>query len=117
MERIAANDATPPGAFLTLSALSGRSTVAPPSPSRNRGTASARSTLDVYMPSRRAGGLARNDNKGPDDYYAPRYREGKCVDDEGNTLRAKPAWGGAAWRMEGKSLERARASLCRNAAL
>jgi hypothetical protein len=115
LERIAANDATPPGGFLTLSALSRNSTVTPASHFRNYETGA--STLDAYILSRRARGLARNDNKGPDDYYAPRYRKGKCVDDEGNTLWAAPAWGGVARRMEGKSLKRALASLCWNAAL
>jgi hypothetical protein len=65
----------------------------------------------------RGSGVARNDNKGPDEYYAPRYRNGQCVEDEGNTLVAEPALGGAARRMEGKPRERAMASLCRKAAL
>ena len=117
MERIAPNDATPAGRFLALSALAGSSTVTPASRSRDYETGGAQSALDAYILSRRASDLARNDNKGPDDYYAPRYRKGKCVDDEGNTLWAEPAWGGAARRMAGKSLERALASLCRKAAL
>jgi hypothetical protein len=61
--------------------------------------------------------VARSDNKGPDDYLAPRYRNGKCVDDEGNTLMAEPTFGGGVRKMEGKSLERALALLCRAATL
>jgi hypothetical protein len=61
--------------------------------------------------------VARSDNKGPDDYFAPRYRNGKCVDDEGNTLMVEPTFGGGVRKMEGKSLERALALLCRVAAL
>jgi hypothetical protein len=60
-------------------------------------------------------GMARNNNEGPDDYFAPRYRNGKCVEDEGNTLAAEPTFGGGVRRMQGKSLERALASLCREA--
>jgi len=60
-------------------------------------------------------GVARNDNKGPDDYFAPRFRDGKCVEDEGNTLAAESTFGGGVRRMQGKSLERALASLCRKA--
>jgi hypothetical protein len=117
MEQTALNDATPPGAFLVLGALSGNSTVTPASSSRNNGAGGHHSALDAYVISGRGSGLARNDSKGPDDYYAPKYRNGKCVEDEGNTLVAEPAWGGAARRMDGKSLERALASLCRKAAL
>jgi hypothetical protein len=61
--------------------------------------------------------VARSDNKGPDDYFAPRYRNGKCVEDEGNTLMAEPTFGRGVRKMQGKSLERALASLCRAAAL
>jgi hypothetical protein len=60
-------------------------------------------------------GVARNNNKGPDDYFAPRFRDGKCVEDEGNTLAAEQTFGGGVRRMQGKSLERALASLCRKA--
>jgi hypothetical protein len=60
-------------------------------------------------------GVARNNNKGPDDYFAPRFRDGKCVEDEGNTLMGEPTLGGGVRRMQGKSLERALASLCRQA--
>ena len=59
--------------------------------------------------------MARNDNRGPDDYFAPRYRNGKCVEDEGNTLMAELTFGGGVRRMQGKALERALASLCREA--
>jgi hypothetical protein len=61
--------------------------------------------------------VARNNNKGPDEYLAPRYRNGKCVEDEGNTLMAESAFGGGVRRIEGKSLEQGLASLCRKAAL
>jgi hypothetical protein len=59
--------------------------------------------------------VAQNNNKGPDDYFAPRFRDGKCVEDEGNTLVAETTMGGGVRRMQGKSLERALASLCRKA--
>jgi hypothetical protein len=65
----------------------------------------------------RGSGVARKDNNGPDEYYAPRYRHGQCVEDEGNPLVVERSLGGAARRMDGKSLERALASLCRKAAL
>jgi hypothetical protein len=79
--------------------------------------AGGQSTLGASIMDGRGSGVAWYDNKGPDEYYAPRYRNGKCVEDEGNPLVAEPPSGAGARRMEGKSLERALASLCRKAKL
>ncbi len=114
MERMAPNRLTPPDTFLGLGALSGNTTVTPALSSRNHATGVRRSAPGAYT-IRGLDGLARNNNKGPDDYFAPRYRNGKCVEDEGNTLMAELAFGGGVRRMQGKSLERALASLCREA--
>ena len=117
MEQTASNEVTPPGAFLVLGALFGSTAMTPASSSRNNVAEGHQSVLRASIISERGSGVARNNNKGPDEYYAPRYRNGQCVEDEGNSLMAEPALGGAARRMEGKSLERALASLCRKAAL
>jgi hypothetical protein len=56
-------------------------------------------------------------NNGPDNYLAPKYRDGKCVQDEGNTLLVEPTFGDHVRKMEGKALEQALSVLCREAAL
>jgi hypothetical protein len=91
-------------------ALAGSPTLASP----NLATGVSRSAPGAHAV-RGPDGVARNDNRGPDDYFAPRYRNGKCVEDEGNTLMAELTFGGGVRRMQGKALERALASLCREA--
>jgi hypothetical protein len=110
VEQIASNDLTPTDTFLALGALSGLTTVTPAFSSRSKVAGGG-----AYTGHRRLNGLAPNN--GPDEYFSPRYRNGKCVEDEGNTLMAERAFGSGVWRMEGKSLERGLASLCRKAAL
>jgi hypothetical protein len=100
MEQIRLNDRTTPDTVSVLGAL--------------RVTGGRRSDPGAYT-IRGLGGVAQNNNKGPDDYFAPRFRDGKCVEDEGNTLVAETTLGGGVRRMQGKSLERALASLCRKA--
>jgi hypothetical protein len=102
--------------FLELGALSGYTTVSPALSSRDQVAGVRHSGPGAYTMRRldREGG-ARNNNNGPDDYFAPRFRDGKCVEDEGNTLAAEPTFGGGVRRMQGKSLEWALASLCRKA--
>jgi hypothetical protein len=113
---IGSNDRTIPDTFPGLGALSGNATVTPALSSRNHVTGVRRSAPGAYTMRRLdLDGVARNNNKGPDDYFAPRFRDGKCVEDEGNTLMAEPTFGGGVRRMQGKSLERALASLCRQA--
>jgi hypothetical protein len=97
---VGSNDRSTPDRFLMLGAPSGSGTVTPASASRDK-VAEDR----------------QNHNKGPDVYFAPTYRDGKCVEDEGNTLVAEPTFGGGVRRIEGKSLERALELLCRKAAL
>jgi hypothetical protein len=116
MGRSRPSDPTPPDTFLVSGALSGNLPVSRVFSSRNEVADGRRSAADAYaMP--RLDDAARNNNKGPDDYFAPRYRNGKCVEDEGNTLMAAPTFGSGVRRMEGRSLERALALLCRAAAL
>jgi hypothetical protein len=117
MEQIAPNDLMPPDTLLALGTLSGYIAMTSALSPRNKVTGGRQSALGAYATHRRLDGVVRNNNRGPDEYFAPRYRDGKCVEDEGNTLLAEPAFGGGVWRMEGKSLEQRLASLCRNAAL
>ena len=98
MEQIGSNDLAPPDTLVLGALVTGGRRSAPGAYTMRR--------LDAWK-----------NNKGPDDYLAPRYRNGKCVEDEGNTLMAEPTFGGGVRRMEGKSLERALASLCRAAVL
>jgi hypothetical protein len=114
VEHIGSNDRTTPERFPGLGALSGTATVMPALSSRDPAPGGRRSVRGARTV-RGLDGVARNDNKGPDDYFAPTFRNGKCVEDEGNTLRAEPTFGGGVRRMQGKSLERALASLCREA--
>lgn len=102
VEQIGSNDRTTPAALLVFGSF--------------QATGGRRSAPGAYTMRRPdLDGVARNNNKGPDDYFAPRFRDGKCVEDEGNTLMGEPTFGGGVRRMEGKSLERALASLCRKA--
>jgi hypothetical protein len=117
MEQIASNDLTPTDTFLALGALSGLNTVTPAFSSRSKAAGGREAALGAYTMHRLLDGLAPNNNRGPDEYFSPRYRNGKCVGDEGNTLMAEPAFGSGVRRMEGKSLERGLASLCCKAAL
>ena len=110
------NRLMPAGTFLELGALSGNATVSPALSSRDqvagvRHSGPGAYTMQRLDPDR----VVRNNNKGPDDYFAPKFRDGKCVEDEGNTLAAEPTFGGGVRRMQGKSLERVLASLCRKA--
>jgi hypothetical protein len=114
VEHIGSNDRTTPDGFPGLAALSGNATVTPALSSRNQVTGGRRSARGAYV-IRGLDGVAWNNNKGPDDYFAPRFRDGKCVEDEGNTLVAESTFGGGVRRMQGKLLERALASLCRKA--
>jgi hypothetical protein len=100
--------------LLSDGALSAKTTGSPALASPDPVTAVSRSAPGAHA-IRGPDGVARNDNRGPDDYFAPRYRNGKCVEDEGNTLMAELTLGGGVRRMQGKSLERALASLCREA--
>jgi hypothetical protein len=113
MEQVGSSDLTAMDTFLVLGVLSGKTTATPASSNKVAGghlsADGAYTMLD--------GVALNNNNKGPDDYFAPRYRDGKCVEDEGNTLVAEPTFGGSVRRIEGKSLERALASLCRKVAL
>jgi hypothetical protein len=117
MEQIAPNDLTPPDTLLALNAFSGYIAMTSALSPRNTVTGGRQSALGAYTTHRHLDGVVRNNNRGPDEYFAPRYRDGKCVEDEGNTLLAEPAFDGGVRRMEGKSLEQRMASLCRNAAL
>lgn len=101
------------GAFV-LDAPSGSIVASSGSP-RNQAMPGWRFGPDSYT-IRRESDVALNNN-GPDDYFLPKYRNGRCVEDEGNTLLAEPAVGGGIRRLEGRSLERALALLCRKAAL
>jgi len=113
-EHMGSNHLTPADRFPGLGALSGNTTGSPALASPNLATGMSRSAPGAHA-IRGPDGVARNDNRGPDDYFAPRYRNGKCVEDEGNTLMAELTFGGGLRRMQGKSLERALASLCREA--
>ena len=113
-EHTESNHPTPAERFPGLGALSRNTTGSPALSSPNQVTGVRRSAPDAHA-SRSPDGVARNDNRGPDDYFAPKYRNGKCVEDEGNTLMAELTFGGGVRPMQGKSLERALASLCREA--
>lgn len=113
-EHMGSNHPTPADRFPGLGALSGNTTESPALASPNQVTGVNRSAAGARV-IRGPDGAARNDNRGPDDFFAPRYRNGKCVEDEGNTLMAELTFGGGVRRMQGKSLERALASLCREA--
>jgi hypothetical protein len=113
-EHMGSNHLTPAERFPGLGALSGNATGSPALASPDAVTGVSRSTPGAHA-IRGTDDVARNDNRGPDDYFAPRYRNGKCVEDEGNTLMAELTFGGGVRRMQGKSLERALASLCREA--
>jgi hypothetical protein len=113
-EHMGSNHLTPADRFPGLGALSGNTTGSPAVASPNLVTGVSRSARGAHA-GRGPDGVTRNDNRGPDDYFAPRYRNGKCVGDEGNTLMAELTLGGGVRRMQGKSLERALASLCREA--
>ena len=116
VEQSGSNRLMPAGTFLELDALSGNTTVSPALSSRDQVAGVRHSGPGAYAMRRLDwDGVARNNNKGPDNYFAPRFRDGKCVEDEGNTLAAEPTFGGGVRRMQGKSLERALASLCRKA--
>jgi len=118
MEHIGSNHPTPPDTFLGFGARPGNTTMTPVTStlsSPNQVARGRRFGTGAYTMQRLD--VALNHNKGPDDYFAPRYRDGKCVEDEGNTLVTGPTLGGGARRMQGKSLERALATLCRKAAL
>jgi len=117
IEQTASNDLSSTDTLLALGALSGLTTVTPASSSRSKVAGGRQAVLGAYTMHQRLDGLAPNNNRAPDEYFSPRYRNGKCVEDEGNTLMAEPAFGSGVWRMEGKSLERGLASLCRKAAL
>ena len=113
-EHMGSNHLTPAERFPGLGALSGNTAGSPALASPNLVAGVSRSAPGAHA-IRGPDGVARNDNRGPDDYFAPRYRNGKCVEDEGNTLMAELTFGGGVSRMQGKSLERALASLCREA--
>jgi hypothetical protein len=113
VEHLGSNHLTPADRFPGLGALS-ENTGSPALASPDPVTGVSRSTPGAHA-IRGMDDAARNDNRGPDDYFAPRYRNGKCVEDEGNTLMAELTLGGGVRRMQGKSLERALASLCREA--
>jgi hypothetical protein len=112
-ERVGSSDPTATDTFPVRGAPSGKATATPASSNKaaggRRSADGAYAALDGVAPN--------NNNNGPDDYFAPTYRDGKCVEDEGNTLAAEPTFGGSVRRMEGKPLERALASQCRKAAL
>jgi hypothetical protein len=114
MEQSGSNDLMALDGVLALGAPSGSAIVSLVS-SRNYVSRSQRSDPDAYT-IRRPDDMALNNN-GPDNYLAPKYRDGKCVADEGNTLVAEPMFGGDVRKMEGKALEQALAVLCREAAL
>ena len=102
-----------PEAFLVLGGVSENTSVSPVFSSRNQATEGLRAGLGAYTTGRLdERGL---NNKGPDEYFAPTYRDGKCVEDEGDTLLAEPTPGGGVRRMDGISLARALALLCRKA--
>jgi hypothetical protein len=105
----------PREAVFVPDALSG-SSIAGWDSSRNRVMRDRRSGADAYAV-RHAGNIAANNNNGPDDYFPPKYRDGRCVEDEGNTLLAEPAVGAGVRRLEGRMLERALALQCRRATL
>ena len=116
VEQSGSNRLMPAGTFLELDALSRNTTVSPALSSRDQVAGVRHSGPGAYAMRRLdRDGVARNNNKGPDNYFAPRFRDGKCVEDEGNTLVAETTFGGGVRRMQGKSLERALASLCRKA--
>jgi hypothetical protein len=116
VEQSGSNRLMPADTFLELGALSGNTTVSPPLSSRDQVAGVRHSGPGTYTMRRLdLDGLARNNNKGPDDYFAPTFRNGKCVVDEGNTLVTGSTLDGGVRKMEGKSLERALALLCRQA--
>jgi hypothetical protein len=115
MDQSVSNGLMPLDAVFVLDALSGSIVVSLGSP-RNHVMSDWRSGPDAHA-IRHPSNVALNNNNGPDDYFPPKYRDGRCVEDEGNTLLAEPAVGGGVRRLEGRSLERALALLCRKAAL
>jgi hypothetical protein len=112
MEHRGANDLMALDRVFALGALSGSAIVSQVS-SRNYVRLGWRADADAYT---FLDDLAVNNN-GPDNYFAPTYRDGKCVQDEGNTLVVEPTFGGGVRKMEGKALEQALSVLCREAAL
>jgi hypothetical protein len=117
MEHMGSNHPTRPDTFLGFGARPGNTTVTPVTSTFSSPNQAARGRRSGAAYTMRGLDVALNQNKGPDDYFAPRYRDGKCVEDEGNTLVTGPTLGGGVRRMQGKSLERALATLCRKAAL
>jgi hypothetical protein len=112
MEQREANDLMALDRVLALGARPGNVTVSQIS-SRNHARLSTRSDVDAHTI---LDDMAVNNN-GPDNYFAPKYRDGKCVQDEGNTLLVEPTFGGHVREVEGKALEQALSVLCREAAL
>jgi hypothetical protein len=112
MEQREANDLMALDRVLALGARPGNAIVSRVS-SRNYVRLGRRSDADAYSI---LDDMAVNNN-GPDNYFAPKYRDGKCVQDEGNTLLVEPTFGGRVHKMEGEALEQALSVLCREAAL
>jgi hypothetical protein len=113
-ERIGSSDPTATDKFPVPGARSGKTTA---TPAFSNNAAAGRRSADGAYAALDGVVAPNNTNNGPDDYFAPTYRDGKCVEDEGNTLAAESTFGGRVRRMEGKPLQRALASQCRKAAL